>query len=363
MMYYLLMSVGLTLSAAAAYFSITGLAAIFAGAFYSVVVMGSALEAAKLVIASWLYRRWKQINFLMKTYLITATVVLMLITSLGIFGYLSKAHIEQDIPGAQIQNQVVLLEQQIQQEQNNIDRSTKALNQMDAQIDAFVQRGSVSRSNSVRNQQKTERAEIKKSIDDSIEEIDRLSLELAPLKNQTALVEAKVGPLKYFAEMVQGEEVDLDKAVKMVILLLVFVFDPLAVIILIAANKEQMIRSSKNNDKKQEEKKEEKQQKSFENVEKSSKIDENIESFQVSDQVELQTEDLRSPQTLNADLSVKTEETPVESNTYDESKNRFTFIEEKTKIVESKIETLDDLIETEDDNENEYRFRHRKQRT
>lgn len=353
-MFYLLMFVGLTLSAAAAYFSVTGLAAIFAGAFYSVVIMGSALEATKLVIASWLYRRWEQINRLMKTYLIVATVVLMLITSLGIFGYLSQAHLEQDAPNAQLQNQIVLIEQRIDQETKNIERSTKALNQLDAQIDRYVELGAVSKSTQVRKQQQEERTLLKESIDSSIKQIDTLNVELVPLKNQTALVEAKVGPLKYFAKMVQGEDVDLDKAVQMVILLLIFVFDPLAVMTLIAANKEQMLRA------KEKEENKEKEQKTQKNVELKQRVTEEI--FEKNDpSVGLPTREEKNSN-KGEELQLEIEETPSETKTYQEKENFFTSIKNKSKIVESKISDFDDQsIENEESDESLYRFRHRKQ--
>lgn len=355
------MFVGLTLSASAAYFSVTGLAAIFAGAVVSIIVMGSALEATKLVIASWLYRRWDRINTLMKSYLIIAIVVLMGITSLGIFGYLSQAYLEQDAPTAQLQNKIVLIEQRIDQENKNIERSTKALNQLDSQIDRMVEIGAVSRSNTLRNQQKEERELLKKSIDTSIAEIDKLNTELVPFKNQTAQVEAKVGPLKYFAKMIQGEDVDLDKAVQMVILLLIFVFDPLAVMTLIAANKEQMLRlkDAKNSDKKDIKN----EQKPEENKQKDAIIE---EKFHKDSEIIFET-GIDTPQEEKEEQKRQIkEESVIESTTYTESpqerKNHLTNLKEKSKIIESKLVDSHEFIE-EDRNESLYRFRHRKQQS
>ena len=93
-MIFLTLLIALALSGVAAYYSVIGLAAIFPGSFLPIVIMGSTLEAAKLVTVSWLYRNWKVAHFGMKSYLTVATVILMLITSMGIFGYLSKAHLE-----------------------------------------------------------------------------------------------------------------------------------------------------------------------------------------------------------------------------------------------------------------------------
>jgi hypothetical protein len=99
---YLLLLVALTLSSVAAFYSIVGLAVIFSGAFVAVVIMGTALEIAKVLTTLWLHRYWHEIPLLLKSYLTAAVVVLMLITSMGIFGFLSKAHLEQEYAQASL---------------------------------------------------------------------------------------------------------------------------------------------------------------------------------------------------------------------------------------------------------------------
>lgn len=247
----------LMIAAIAAYFSIAGLMAIFSGAALAVAVMAGSLEVAKLVTASWLYRNWKQTGYFLKTYLTVAVFVLMIITSLGIFGYLSKAHLDKAVPTGDVAAQVQLIderiliqEENIKSQRENIASARTTLSQMDAQVSARLDRGtseaSAERSVQIRRQQAGERRvlqdEINKAqreIEKSNGEIAKLREEKAPIASELRKVEAEVGPIKYVAALIYGDNPDanlLERAVRWMIILLVAVFDPLAVALLIAAN-------------------------------------------------------------------------------------------------------------------------------
>ena len=122
--------VALSLSVIAAYYSIAGLAAIFAAAAIPIIIMGSVLEAAKIVATVWLHEYWNQCRALMKLYLVPAVVMLMLITSMGIFGFLSKAHIEQTSAGEESVAQVERLTTEIVRQQDVVDRAEEKIRQL-----------------------------------------------------------------------------------------------------------------------------------------------------------------------------------------------------------------------------------------
>jgi len=231
----------ISISIIAAGYSIIGLAAIFAGATMPIIAMGSALEVGKLVAASWLYQNWKNslVPTLLKTYLFIAIVILVFITSMGIFGFLSKAHLDQVQPGSNNVLQIELLDNQINQQQKIVDRSQKTLNQLDAALDKYIDMEYVSRGLKEREKQKTEREELSLAIKNASTEIAKLENEKFSYQKEQLKLEADVGPLKYIAELIYGEEearTHFDEAVRLVIIILIFVFDPLAVLLLIAAN-------------------------------------------------------------------------------------------------------------------------------
>jgi len=233
---------GLTLSAVAIYYSVIGLTAIFAAAFWPIVVMGTTLEVSKLVAASWLKANWERIPFLMKTYMMVAVVVLMLITSMGIFGFLSKAHLDQGVPTGDIAAKVELLDEKIKTQRDNIDASRKALAQLDAQVNERLTRSTddrgAERAVQIRRQQAQERTRLQNDIAKAQTEISKLNEERAPVASELRKVEAEVGPIKYIAAMIYGDNPDanlLEKAVTWVIMVIVFVFDPLAVLLLLAS--------------------------------------------------------------------------------------------------------------------------------
>lgn len=234
--------VSIAIAAVAAWYSIAGLTAIFSGAVIPVIIMGSVLEIGKLVTASWLYRNWRIAPKLLKAYLTFAVAILMLITSMGIFGFLSKAYIEQTLTqGGNNELQIQNLERQIRNEIRQVETAEKSLSQMDAAIETLISydrirgpEGSIA----VRQTQQEERDRLNASINAAYGRVEEYQQKLLPLQKQNIALEAEVGPIKYIAELIyqdSGKDT-LDKAVRGVIILVVLVFDPLAVILLIAAN-------------------------------------------------------------------------------------------------------------------------------
>lgn len=231
-----------SIAGVAAWYSIAGLTAIFSGAVIPIIVMGAVLEVGKLVTASWLYRNWKETGVLLRSYLTIAVVALMLITSIGIFGFLSKAHLDQTIKtGGNNSLQITNLERQIQRQRGRIADAENVIEQLDSQVNTLVEydriRGETG-SIATRQRQAPEREALSQEIDDAYNKIDELNNRLTPLKQEQIGLEAEVGPLKYVAELIYGDEArsHFDEAVRLIILILIFAFDPLAVLLLIAAN-------------------------------------------------------------------------------------------------------------------------------
>ena len=242
-MTYLLFVVALSLSAVAAWYAVAGLVAIFAAATVPIVIMGSLLEASKLVVASWLYRSWKEIPFLMKSYFTIALVVLMLLTSMGIFGFLSKAHLDQAIPTGDVSAKLALIDEKIKTEKENINANRKELSQLDSQVDQTIARTEdargAERSIQIRRNQQKDRNRILNDIGAAQTKIAKLNEERAPIAAEVRKVEAEVGPIKYIAALIYDDSADtdtLERAVRIVTIMIVLVFDPLAVLLLIAAN-------------------------------------------------------------------------------------------------------------------------------
>ena len=242
-MTYLLFAVALSLSAVAAWYAIAGLMAIFAAAAIPIAVMGSLLEASKLVIASWIYRNWKEIPLLMKTYFTVSLVILMMLTSMGIFGFLSKAHLDQNIPSGDVAAKLALIDEKIKTEKENVNASRKELNQLDAQVDQTISRtteaSGTDRAIAIRRGQQKDRTRILNEIGAAQTKIAKFNEERAPIASEVRKVEAEVGPIKYIAAMLYDDKAEtdvLEKAVRIVTLMIVLVFDPLAVLMLIAAN-------------------------------------------------------------------------------------------------------------------------------
>lgn len=236
--------VALTLSAIAAWYSILGLTAIFAAAVIPIIIMGGSLEVAKVVTTIWLHRYWDRAGWVLKMYLIPAVAALAFLTSMGIFGFLSKAHSDQELVSGDVGAKVAVYDEKIKTARDNIDANRKALQQMDAQVDQLLGRttddAGANRAVQVRRQQRAERTRLQNEIAADQEVISKLNEEAAPIRAQIRKVEAEVGPIKYIAALIYGDQVQddtttLEKAVRWVIILIVFVFDPLALSLVIAA--------------------------------------------------------------------------------------------------------------------------------
>jgi hypothetical protein len=242
-MTYLLFGTALTLSAVAEFYAIMGLIAIFAGAPISIAIMGVTLGVAKLTITSWLYRYWNKTSLIIKTYFIIAIVILMSLTSMGIFGYLSKAHLDQGASTGEAQAKVQIYDEKIKTAKENIDANRKVLKQMDEAVDQVMGRSTsetgADKAVAIRRSQQKERARIALEIATEQKTISSLSEERAPLAAEVRKVEAEVGPIKYIAALIYGDNLDsnmLESAVRIMIIMIVVVFDPLAVLMFIAYN-------------------------------------------------------------------------------------------------------------------------------
>lgn len=232
----------LSLSAIAAYYSVIGLMAIFAASPIPIAIMGGALEFSKLIAASWAYKNWTVAPRLLKYYFVIAVVILMFITSLGIFGYLSKAHSDQSLVSGDVSARLEIIDEKIRVAKENIEVERKALKQMDEGVDQTLARTNsetgADKATKLRRAQQSERQRALANIEAEQKRVSAYTEERIPLATEVRKVEAEVGPIKYIASMMY-DDVDaniLDKAVRFVIILLVLVFDPMAVLLVIAAN-------------------------------------------------------------------------------------------------------------------------------
>ena len=229
----------ISISVIAAGYSIVGLATLFAGAVVPIIAMGSALEVGKLVAASWLYHNWNSdVPRLLKSYLFGAIIILIFITSLGIFGFLSKAHLDQVKPTSSNAIKIQVIDKQINQQNLIIERAEKQITLLDKALEVYIDKEYVSRGLKERKKQEEERTLLNNAINEASDKIAELTNQKAELSLAQDKIEAEVGPIKYVAELIYGENAqdNFDKAVRFVILILIFVFDPLAVLLLIAAN-------------------------------------------------------------------------------------------------------------------------------
>jgi hypothetical protein len=242
---YLILFISVIISAIAAYYSVVGLAAIFAAAVVPVMIMGGALEAGKIVATVWLHNNWKRAGVAFKLYLVPAIVFLMLLTSMGIFGFLSKAHGDQSLVSGDAMAKVAIFDEKIRIAKDNIDANRKALKQMDEAVDQVMGRSSdekgADKAVSIRRSQQKERVRLQSEIQAEQKTITALSEEAAPLRAEFRKVEAEVGPIKYIAALIYGDAASqnmLEAAVRWVIILIVVVFDPLALCLILAGNKQ-----------------------------------------------------------------------------------------------------------------------------
>jgi hypothetical protein len=241
---YLTLATALIISISAAYYSILGLTAIFAAAFWPIVILGSSLEVGKIVSTLWLHKYWNRAEVQYKLYLCTAVAVLMFLTSMGVFGFLSKAHSDQSLVSGDVTSKIAIYDEKIKQSRDNITAARSALKQMDESVDQTMSRSTdekgADKAAQLRRGQAGERNRLLKEIDNEQKKIQSLNDERAPIAAEVRKVEAEVGPIKYIAALVYGDNPDanlLEKAVRWVIILIVIVFDPLALTLLLAATK------------------------------------------------------------------------------------------------------------------------------
>ena len=239
---YLMFVVALCLSTVAAFYSIVGLTAIFSAAVIPIILMGSILEVAKLAVTVWLHEYWNQSKLAMKMYLVPAVGVLMLITSMGIFGFLSKAHLDQSLVSGDVTSKIALYDEKIRIARENIDANRRGLKQMDEAVDQTMGRSTsesgADKAVQIRRSQARERTRLLQDIEAEQKKITELNEARAPIAAEVRKVEAEVGPIKYIAALIYDENTDtnvLERAVRWVIIVLVVVFDPLAVMMLLAA--------------------------------------------------------------------------------------------------------------------------------
>jgi len=230
---YLALITSIVIAGIAAYFSVIGMATMFAGAYLGTVVMMTALEFGKLVTAAYLHLAWEKMNYL-KWYLLSSVVVLMLITSLGIFGYLSKANIEVSLVGDGNSLELSILDTRIGAEKGKIERYQDRI----VNLDLVLSTGRPQDRNYINRQQKDERNQIAEDIDTAIGLITEYTEDKLPIQRKQLEQNSKIGPIKYVAEVIYGQEESvkyLDNAVRWVIFALIFVFDPLAVLLLVTS--------------------------------------------------------------------------------------------------------------------------------
>ena len=240
-----ILATALLLSAVAEFYSIAGLVAIFSAAPIPVIIMGASLGLGKVIATVWLHNNWKRVGLAFKAYLIPAIAFLMILTSMGIFGYLSKAHSDQSLVSGDVQAKISVYDEKIKTSKDNIDANRKALKQMDEAVDQIMGRSAdekgADKAVSIRRSQAKERARLLSEIAAEQNTIATVNEARAPIAAEVRKVEAEVGPIKYIAALMYGDNPDanlLEKAVRLVIIMIVLVFDPLALTLILAANRQ-----------------------------------------------------------------------------------------------------------------------------
>jgi hypothetical protein len=252
MLDYAALTIAFLISSVSAFYSISGLTAIFAAAKTPIIIMGTALEFGKVITTMWLRKNWSQVGLTIKTYLVISMIVLMLITSMGIFGFLSKAHLDQGVPTADIQAEISLIDEKIQSERDNIAANKLVLSQMDNSVTEILSRSQdqrgAERAVQIRRSQLAERTKLQRENDQAQKRIQELQVQRSPIAAKVRQVEAEVGPVKYIAALIYGDNPDadfLEKAVRWVIIVIVAVFDPLALALMLAVNRKLEIDTQK----------------------------------------------------------------------------------------------------------------------
>jgi len=239
---YLALASGIAISCVAEFYSIMGMIAIYPAAVIPIIIMGVVLGIGKLSATVWVKQNWEWSPNFLKVYILPAVALLMLITSVGVFGFLSKAHSDQSLVSGDVQAKIAVYDEKIKIEKENIDVNRKALKQMDEAVDQTMGRSSTEtgadRAVAIRRGQQKERTRLLADISTSQQRITALNEERAPIAAEVRKVEAEVGPIKYIAAFVYGDNPDaniLEKAVSWVSILIVIVLDPLAIVLLLAS--------------------------------------------------------------------------------------------------------------------------------
>lgn len=239
---YLSLIGGLTLSAVAVYFSVVGLIAIYPASAISIIVLGTVLEICKLITIAWIKQSWKYSPASLRYTLLPIALSLMVVTSMGAFGFLSKSHSDQNLVSGDVLAKLAIYDEKIKTEKEAIEANKRALAQMDSAIDQLVARSTnetgIDKSVAVRRSQQKERSQIAADISASQKKIVELNDQRAPVAAEVRKVDAEVGPIKYIAALIYGANPDvslLEKAVIWVTVLLVIGIDPLAVLLLLAS--------------------------------------------------------------------------------------------------------------------------------
>jgi hypothetical protein len=226
--------VAAAISTVAAWFSLAGMGALFAATFWGVVIMAGTLEVGKIVATKWVHSNWRnpRAPWYFRGLFCVFIAALMTITSLGIYGYLSKGHLEQAAPKAGLEIQSAQLETQLKQKQAENDQLMKRMDQISRITDKSLET-SGRQGLRAANSQRREAAAIQARIDENNKAINDLNTKLVPLKTQGAEVEAKLGPVKYVAELFGW---DPESAVRIIIVIIMIAFDPLALSLFIAGS-------------------------------------------------------------------------------------------------------------------------------
>ena len=239
---YLTLLSGLLISAIAIYYSVEGLVAIYPAMVVPIVIMGVVIELGKLSLTVWLKQYWERAPIFLKTYMLPAVAVLMLITSIGVFGFLSKAHSDQNLVSGDVQSKIAIYDEKIKTAKENIESNRKQLKQMDDAVDQVMARSSdekgADKANAIRKSQSRDRVALTKDIEANQKLVIQLNDQAAPIRAEVRKVEADVGPIKYIAAFIYGVAPDanmLEKAVTWITILIVIVLDPLAVVLLLAS--------------------------------------------------------------------------------------------------------------------------------
>lgn len=227
------------IASVAAFFSILGLSTIFSGAFWAIVIMGAALEVGKLVTSAWLHIKWNEIGSFLKYYLTAAVVILMLITSMGIFGLLSKAHLQQESILSGVEIRLESVREKITDEDDKVAAINRQLSSLDGALEEYIERGYITRGLTARQEQTDQRTLLESTRDDISIRIEKLKEVESTLRLEVLGAEAEIGAVKYITELLYGDDAKnhYADAVRSVILSLIFVFDPLAIVLLLASTK------------------------------------------------------------------------------------------------------------------------------